>query len=189
MGRRSSSTAPTEVGSRELARETRPGRSRWRARQVEARAMRRVLEHRGGGGSAARSGWQRLVASPGRRELALFAAIYLLYDGARWAFHAHLRTARAHAHWIIHLERSLHVAVEGQVRRALDAGVASFLLANVYLAAQLVVLAAAAMRAITHVVGKLTLSSQLRDRSCERGRRLGLRRLPPTQERPGSRRR
>jgi hypothetical protein len=42
MGRRSSYTASTEVGSRELARETRPGRSRSRARQVEAHAMRRV---------------------------------------------------------------------------------------------------------------------------------------------------
>jgi hypothetical protein len=50
MGRRSSSTAPTEVGSRELTRETRPGRSRWPARQVEARAMRRVSVHRGAAG-------------------------------------------------------------------------------------------------------------------------------------------
>jgi len=105
--------------------------------------MGRVSADPGGGGSAVRSAWQCLVASPGRRELALFAAIYLLYDGARWAFHASLRTARTDAHWIIHLERSLHVAVEGQVQRALDAGVASFVLANVYLAAQLVVLPAA----------------------------------------------
>jgi hypothetical protein len=47
--------------------------------------------------------------------------------------------------------------------------------------------ALAAMRAITHVDGKVTLWSQLRDRSREQGRRLGFRLLLPTQERPGSR--
>jgi hypothetical protein len=57
MGHRSSST-------------TRPGRSRWRARHVEAHAMPRALVHRGGGGSAVRSGWPRLVASPGRLAVA-----------------------------------------------------------------------------------------------------------------------
>jgi PAP2 superfamily len=82
----------------------------------------------------------RVVATRGRRELALFAAVYLLYDGARWAFAGHLRAARAHAQWVIHLERSLHVAIEGQVQRLLNSGVASFALSNLYLAAQLVVL-------------------------------------------------
>jgi hypothetical protein len=101
--------------------------------------MRRPLVHRDGG-SAVNDRWQRLAASPGRRELALFAAIYVCYDGARWAFGGHLRTARAHAHWVIHVERSLHIAVEGQVQRALDWGLASFVLSNIYLAAQLVVL-------------------------------------------------
>jgi membrane-associated phospholipid phosphatase len=37
----------------------------------------------------------------------------------------------------------LHLAIEGQVQRALDSGVMSFLLSNLYLAAQLVVLPAA----------------------------------------------
>ena len=82
----------------------------------------------------------RLFATRGRRELALFAAVYLLYDGARWVFVGHLGPARAHARWVIHLERALHVAVEGQVQRALDSGVSSFLLSNLYLAAQLIVL-------------------------------------------------
>jgi hypothetical protein len=45
--------------------------------------MPRALVHRGGG-SAVRTGRQPLVASSGRRELALFAIIYLLYDSARW---------------------------------------------------------------------------------------------------------
>jgi membrane-associated phospholipid phosphatase len=82
----------------------------------------------------------RLFAARGRRELALFAAVYLLYDGARWAFVGQLGAARAHARWVIHLERALHVAVEGQVQRALNSGLTSFLLSNLYLAAQLIVL-------------------------------------------------
>ena len=80
------------------------------------------------------------LGSPGRRELALFAAVYGLYDAGRWMFAGRPPVARAHADWVTHLERSLHVAVEGSVQRALDWGVASFLLSNIYLAAQLVVL-------------------------------------------------
>ena len=83
---------------------------------------------------------RRRFGRPGPRQLALFASLYLLYDAGRWVFVGHLRTARAHAHWVIHLERSLHLAVEGSVQRMLDFGVASFLLSNIYLAAQLVVL-------------------------------------------------
>ena len=82
----------------------------------------------------------RVTATRGRREVALFAAVYLLYDGARWMFVGNLRTARAHADWVIHLERSLHVSIEGQVQRLFDSPVASFTLSNLYLAAQLVVL-------------------------------------------------
>ena len=80
--------------------------------------------------------------SDGRRELAVFLAIYLLYDAARWIFAARLPVARAHARWVFHLERSLHVAIEGAVQRAVDTGAAAFLLSNVYLAAQLIVLPA-----------------------------------------------
>jgi hypothetical protein len=82
----------------------------------------------------------RLSSKPGARELAAFGAVYALYDGGRWAFAGHLPAARAHAHWVVDLERSLHVSVEGSVQRALDWGLASWLLSNVYLAAQLVVL-------------------------------------------------
>lgn len=83
-----------------------------------------------------------VLGSIGRRpELALFAAAYLLYDGARWIFAGHLEEAREHADRIVGLERSAHVAIEGSIQRALDdAGAASWLLSNVYLAAQLVVL-------------------------------------------------
>ena len=83
---------------------------------------------------------RRLVGSRGYRELALFAAVYALYDAARWLFAGRLPAARAHADSIIDLERSLHVEIEAPVQHALDWSVMSWLLANVYLAAQLVVL-------------------------------------------------
>jgi len=79
----------------------------------------------------------------GRRELALFAGIYLLYEAARWAWAGQLSVARAHALQVLALERSLHIAIEQTVQGALDSGVPSFLLANVYLLAQGVVLPAA----------------------------------------------
>jgi membrane-associated phospholipid phosphatase len=81
----------------------------------------------------------RLVARP---EPALFLAAYLLYDAARWLFAGRAPEAHRHAGWIIDLERSAHVAIEGSIQRALDAPVTSWLLSTVYLAAQLVVLPA-----------------------------------------------
>jgi hypothetical protein len=44
----------------------------------------------------------------------------LAYDASRWLFAGRLGAAREHAHWVIELERSLHVAVEGSVQHALD---------------------------------------------------------------------
>jgi hypothetical protein len=76
----------------------------------------------------------------GRPELVLFVAAYLLYTAARWIFAGHVAEAREHADRIVSLERSAHVAIEGQVQRALDSDALSWLLSNVYLAAQLVVL-------------------------------------------------
>jgi membrane-associated phospholipid phosphatase len=75
-----------------------------------------------------------------RAQLSIFLAAYLLYDAARWIFSSDLGQARAHAEWVIDLERSVHVAIEGSVQRALDAGATTWVLSNVYLAAQLVVL-------------------------------------------------
>ena len=77
-----------------------------------------------------------------RPELTLFVAAYLLYTTARWLFAGDLAEAREHADRIVGLERSAHVAIEGSIQRALDSGAASWLLSNVYLAAQLVVLPA-----------------------------------------------
>ena len=79
----------------------------------------------------------RLLGTPGRRQLALFAAVYLLYDCGRWAFVGQPGPARTNTHRVIHVERSLHVAVEGEVQRALGYGVSSFRLSNLYPAAQL----------------------------------------------------
>jgi len=73
-------------------------------------------------------------------ELLFFLAAYLLYLGARWAFAGDPGAAREHALGIVSLERSLHVGVEGSVQRALDGPAVSWLLSNVYMAAQLVVL-------------------------------------------------
>jgi membrane-associated phospholipid phosphatase len=82
---------------------------------------------------------RRLLGTGWRRQLALFGAAYVVYNLARWIFAGDLAPAREHAHWIVDLERAAGVAVEGSVQRTLDTGVASWLLSNVYLAAQFVV--------------------------------------------------
>jgi membrane-associated phospholipid phosphatase len=78
-----------------------------------------------------RTGW--------RRQLLLFASAYVVYNVARWVFAGDLSQAREHARWIVDIERSAHVAIEGSVQRALDSALTSWLLSNVYLAAQFVV--------------------------------------------------
>ncbi len=85
----------------------------------------------------------RLVNSTLRRvhpELLFFLGAYLLYIGARWVFAGDPSTARDHAMWIVSLERSLNLEVEESVQHALDGPTVSWLLSNVYMAAQLVVL-------------------------------------------------
>jgi hypothetical protein len=96
--------------------------------------------HASAGPGARSPGVLAIRAARRRPELALFAAAYLLYDGARWLFAGQLPEAREHAHAVIALERSVHLAIEGSIQRALDSGAVSWLLGNVYLAAQLVVL-------------------------------------------------
>ncbi len=78
-----------------------------------------------------RSGW--------RAQLSLFLAAYVVYNLARWLFVGDLAQARGHARLIVGLERGAGLAVEGSVQRALDSGAASWLLSNIYLAAQFVV--------------------------------------------------
>jgi membrane-associated phospholipid phosphatase len=80
------------------------------------------------------------MTQPARRQLRLFAAVYLLYLAGRWATGSDMPAALAHADWVMDLERSSGFAVERSVQRALDGSVAMWVLSNVYLAAQLVVL-------------------------------------------------
>jgi hypothetical protein len=74
-----------------------------------------------------------------RNQLLLFAAAYVVYNVARWVFAGDLSQAREHARSIVELERSVGMAVEGSVQKALDSGAFTWLLSNVYLAAQFVV--------------------------------------------------
>jgi membrane-associated phospholipid phosphatase len=74
-----------------------------------------------------------------RRELVFFLAAYGVYNLARWVFVGDIDHAQEHARWIVDLERDAGVAVERSVQRGLDSGAATFVLSNVYLAAQLVV--------------------------------------------------
>jgi hypothetical protein len=70
------------------------------------------------------------------RELILFGAAYLACDLARRVFVGDFADARLHADWIVELEQRAGLAVEGPVQRALDGGVACWLMSNVYLAAR-----------------------------------------------------
>jgi membrane-associated phospholipid phosphatase len=90
--------------------------------------------------NAPHSGYRRRI---GRirinREIALFVGLYVIYTAARWLVHSHLSTALSNARWVITIEHAAHVGIEGSVQRALHFEPASWLLSNVYLAAQLVV--------------------------------------------------
>ena len=74
-----------------------------------------------------------------RIEIGLFAAAWAIYDLARWVAVGKIGPATEHAHWVLDLENGLGVAVERSVQQALDAGTLVWLLSNVYLAAQLLV--------------------------------------------------
>jgi membrane-associated phospholipid phosphatase len=81
----------------------------------------------------------RRLGTGWRRQLALFGAAYIVYNVARWVFAGELAPAREHARWIVELERSAGIAVESSVQGALDSGASSWLLSNIYLAAQFIV--------------------------------------------------
>jgi PAP2 superfamily len=85
--------------------------------------------------SGSRPGW--------RNQLLLFGGAYVVYNVARWVFAGDLSQAREHARAIIDLERSVGLAVEGSVQGTLDSGALTWLLSNVYLAAQFIVVPAA----------------------------------------------
>jgi hypothetical protein len=81
-----------------------------------------------------------MFSARARTQIGIFALAYLLYSAARWLTVGDLDTARAHADWILGLENSIGVAVEGSVQRALDGTWVLWLLNHLYLAAQLIVL-------------------------------------------------
>ena len=75
----------------------------------------------------------------GRRELFLFLGAYLAYSTSRYLSVGDLTTATDHAKWIVSLQQSVGVNVEGSVQSALHGTAAIWILNQLYLAAQLVV--------------------------------------------------
>jgi membrane-associated phospholipid phosphatase len=85
----------------------------------------------------------RMISRPlslvGRRELFLFLGAYLVYSLSRYVSVGDITTATDHARWIVNLQQSIGVNVEASVQAALHGTVAIWILNNLYLAAQLVV--------------------------------------------------
>jgi membrane-associated phospholipid phosphatase len=75
----------------------------------------------------------------GRRELFLFLGAYLAYSTSRYLSVGDLTTATDHARWVVDLQRNIGVNVESSVQAALHGTIAIWILNNLYLAAQLVV--------------------------------------------------
>jgi hypothetical protein len=65
----------------------------------------------------------RTASSPhrGSIEVATLLALYAVYEVVRGQGHATVAAAREHTHWIVDLERSLHVFGERAVQHAVDA--------------------------------------------------------------------
>jgi membrane-associated phospholipid phosphatase len=84
-----------------------------------------------------------MIARPlslvGRRELFLFLGAYLLYSASRYVSVGDLSTATGHAEWIVSLQQSIGVNIESSVQTALDGSWVIWVLNNLYLAAQLIV--------------------------------------------------
>ena len=81
----------------------------------------------------------RPLSLVGRRELFLFLGAYLLYSMSRYVSVGDLSTATGHAEWIVNLQESIGVNIEASVQSALDGTAVIWVLNNLYLAAQLIV--------------------------------------------------
>jgi membrane-associated phospholipid phosphatase len=81
----------------------------------------------------------RPLSLVGRRELFMFLGAYLVYSASRYVSVGDLDTAVGHAEWIVSLERSLSVNVESAVQTGLAGGWVIWVLNQMYLAAQLIV--------------------------------------------------
>jgi membrane-associated phospholipid phosphatase len=81
----------------------------------------------------------RPLSLVGRRELFLFLGAYLAYSMSRYVSVGDLTTATDHAEWIVSLQQSIGVNVESSVQSALSGTAVIWILNQLYLAAQLVV--------------------------------------------------
>ena len=89
-------------------------------------------------GTTAEDGEDR--ASGWLTELGYFVIAYLVYWTARWVFAGDPNVAYANAAAIWKLEQTTGTNIELSVQRAFDSEIASFVLSNLYLAAQMAVL-------------------------------------------------
>ena len=81
----------------------------------------------------------RPLSLVGRRELFLFLGAYLAYSTSRYLSVGDLSTATGHAEWVVNLQKTLGLNIESTVQAALNGTVVIWILNNLYLAAQLVV--------------------------------------------------
>jgi membrane-associated phospholipid phosphatase len=81
----------------------------------------------------------RPLSLVGRRELFLFLGAYLLYSTSRYVSVGDVSTATDHARWVVDLQRSIGVNVESSVQAALNGTAVIWILNNLYLLAQMVV--------------------------------------------------
>jgi membrane-associated phospholipid phosphatase len=81
----------------------------------------------------------RPLSLVGRRELFLFLGAYVAYSMSRYVSVGDLTTATDHAEWIVSLQQSIGVNVESSVQSALSGTAVIWILNQLYLAAQLVV--------------------------------------------------
>jgi membrane-associated phospholipid phosphatase len=81
----------------------------------------------------------RWAGSRWRAQLLLYLSAYGAYSATRWIAAGDVPQATAHAHWIVHVERTLHVGIEASVQRALDTGAPIWVLNHLYFVAQFAV--------------------------------------------------
>jgi membrane-associated phospholipid phosphatase len=81
----------------------------------------------------------RPLSLVGRRELFLFLGAYLLYSMSRYVSVGDVSTATDHARWVVDLQKSVGVNVESSVQAALNGTAVIWVLNNLYLLAQMVV--------------------------------------------------
>jgi PAP2 superfamily len=92
-----------------------------------------------GGAASYRRSMSIGISPKAVKQVGVLLLAYLLYSAARWVTVGDLGTAKAHAEWIVGVERDLHVEIEASVQRALEGTWVLWLLNHFYIAAQLVV--------------------------------------------------